>query len=362
MNFDPDRGLLKLTDSQKERLELLFLALHAPEPGAPEPGMHPVYGVFPRYNYELFQVLTGLGLRCTPCRELGEFVLRAPHHNYVFTLLNRAPFRNSEVFVSSACEWLGVPYLGAPPNIRALAEDKHLTKLMARALRIPTPPWIICAARDPLPAAPGFAGPWFIKQRFGAASVDVSPDCIQETEAGLHARLRTFQEEGKDCLIEAFIPGVDITVPVLGGAEPIILGVAQEISALPQGIVTHRQKRLLDGGRERLLLPSGELSEQLQSYTRRLCEGVKEFDYLRVDFRLHRDTGQPFLLEFNIGCNLGSHAAIMFTARHAGLQQPELIEHILRHSLDRQRRQWESVTRGGSRRPLPPTERHSAGG
>jgi D-alanine-D-alanine ligase len=130
--------------------------------------------------------------------------------------------------------------------------------------------------------------------------------------------------------------------------------VAQETSSLPRGIVTHRQKRLLDGGRERLVLPAGRLAERIETYTRRLCDAVKEFDYLRVDFRLDPNTGRLYLLEFNIGCNLGSHAAVMFAARHAGLEQAEVIEHILRHSLDRQQRLWPSVTGGGPRHPRSP--------
>ncbi|MET0406239.1 MAG: hypothetical protein ABW123_27725 [Cystobacter sp.] len=327
---------MSLTRSQREHLELLFLAQYAPEPGSPRPELHPSDGVLPRYNHELFHALTGLGLRCVPCRDLEDFVHAARHHNYVFTLWNRAPFRNSEVFPSSVCEWLGVAYLGAPPNVRALAEDKHLTKLMARSLGIPTAPWMTCPAEGPLPAPPSFPGPWFVKPRFGAASVGISVDCIQDSVAGLHTRLRAFQDEGKACLVEAFIPGVDLTVPVLGGTEPLLLGVVEEISSLPQGIVTHRQKRLLDGGRERLLMPPGPLVERAQDYTQRLCAAVREFDYLRVDFRRHRDTGELFLLEFNIGCNLGSHAAVMFAAREAGFNQTEVVAHILRHSLDRQ--------------------------
>lgn len=342
----PIRDLLKLTPSQRERLDVLFLAQYAPEPGAPRPELHPEHGVLPRYNHELFHTLTGLGLRCTPCRSLEDLVRSTHQPNYVFTLLNRAPFRNSEVFTSSFCEWLGVPYLGAPPNVRALAEDKHLTKLTARSLGIPTAPWVTCAADGPLPPAPGFPGPWFVKPRFGAASAGISEDSIQETEAGLHARLRFFQEQGQSCLVEALIPGVDLTVPVLGGAEPLLLGAAEEVSALPHGIVTHRQKRLLDGGRERRLVPPGPLAEQLRDYTLRLCGAVKEFDYLRADFRRHRDTGELFLLEFNIGCNLGSHAAVMFAARQAGFEQADVVEHILRHSLDRQRRQWFYASHG----------------
>jgi D-alanine-D-alanine ligase len=335
-----DTPLKKLTPEQRERLDVLFLAQYAPDPGAPWPEPHPEHGVLPRYNHELFHTLTGLGLRCIPCRSLEDLINIRAAPNYVFTLLNCAPVRNSEVFTSAFCEWLQVPYLGAPPNIRALAEDKHLTKLLARSLGIPTAPWVTSPAEGPLPPAPDFRGPWFVKPRFGAASVGIAEESIQETEAGLHERLRLFQDLGQACLVEALVPGVDLTVPVLGGEQPRVLGVAEEVSTLPHGIITHRQKRLLDGGRERRWVPPGPLADTLRTYVLRLCEAVRDFDYLRVDFRQHRDTGELFLLEFNIGCNLGSHAAVMFAARQSGFQQADVIEHILRHSLDRQGRMW----------------------
>lgn len=342
----PVPHLLKLTEAQRERLDVLFLAPYAPEPHGPRPTMHPEHGVFPRYHHELFHTLVGLGLRCTPCSELEDLVRGPRCHNYVFSLWNRAPFRNSEVFASTVCEWLGVPYLGAPPNVRALAEDKHFTKMVAQALGIPTAPWFTCPAEEPPPVRPGFSGPWFVKPRFGAASAGIAADCIQETEAGLHARLRAFQQEGKACVVEKLISGVDFTVSVLGGPLPIFLGVAEERSTLPHGIVTYQQKRLLVGGRERLLVPPGPLASRLQDYALRLCSAVEEFDYLRVDFRLDPETGEVFLLEFNIGCNLGSHAAVMFNARHAGFTQAQVVEHILRHSLERQRQRWSHVSGG----------------
>ena len=41
------------------------------------------------------------------------------------------------------CTRLGLPYLGASPILRGLADDKHLTKLGAAARGVPTAPWAI---------------------------------------------------------------------------------------------------------------------------------------------------------------------------------------------------------------------------
>lgn len=331
-------SLQRLSDADRRGLDILFVARHAPEPEAPRPDIHETFGVAPRYNYELFQTLRGLGLRCTPCADLERLVAEADRYNYVFTVLNRANFRNSEIFVSSICEWRGVPYLGAPPNTRALAEDKHLMKRVAQALGVRTPAWRAYAPGCDAIEPPDCPGPWLVKPRFGAASIGIEIDAIQNTPEGLRAKVASLMADGEEVIAEACISGPDLTVPVLGGANPIILGVAEEISDLPAGIATHRQKRLLDSGRRRAVFANPAIEGRLREEVATLCREIGAFDYLRADYKLDAATQTPYLLEINLGCNLGSHAAIMFMARHAGLEQPEVIEHLVAHSLQRQRR------------------------
>ena len=45
------------------------------------------------------------------------------------------------------CTRAGLPYLGASPILRGLADDKHLSKLCAAARGIPTAPWAIYRQR-----------------------------------------------------------------------------------------------------------------------------------------------------------------------------------------------------------------------
>lgn len=59
--------------------------------------------------------------------------------DYVFSLMNRFAMSRPEIFISSYCEFIQVPYLGAPPNIRAIAEDKFLTKMVFRSLELNVP-------------------------------------------------------------------------------------------------------------------------------------------------------------------------------------------------------------------------------
>src|SRR3546814_3400505 len=61
-----------------------------------------------------------------------------PTADFVFPLLNRGGFFNSEMLLPLLCNQHGLPYLGASPIVRGLSDDKHLTKLEAAARGVPT--------------------------------------------------------------------------------------------------------------------------------------------------------------------------------------------------------------------------------
>lgn len=58
------------------------------------------------------------------------------HDKYqlVWSVYNRLGFRNSEIFVQSLCEYYNIKYIGATPNVRALVEDKSMSKQLAEHL------------------------------------------------------------------------------------------------------------------------------------------------------------------------------------------------------------------------------------
>jgi len=329
--------LLRLTDAEIRALRVVFAAPFAPEIGAaPPPAMDPVAGVKPKYHYEVDRAMREIGLAVAPCRLLDDLPAACADANFVFSLYSRAAFRNCEVYVATVCERAGIAHMGAPPNIRALAEDKLLTKLVAAHLGIPVPPgraYVDAAATE---EPPGFDGPYFVKYRFGATSEGISEDCICETWPEARARALLLLSENKEPLVERLVPGTDVTVPVLGGHPPVILPAAEEISELRYGISTFRQKRLFERNRRREMIEDPLLLARIDTLVRRLFPHVDPFDYIRIDFRRQRDTGELQLIEFNIGCNIGSHAAIMQAAAHVGLPQRAVIEHVIAHSVRRQ--------------------------
>lgn len=302
----------------------------------------------PRYHHEIGRVLDGLGLRVRPLRDLDLLPAVAADANFVFSLYSRAPFRNCEVFVAALCERLGIAHMGAPPNVRALAEDKYLSKALAAYAGVPVPPGRAYVDAESTRTPPGFDGPYFVKYRFGSASEDIDEHAVQATWAGARERVLWLVGRGKEALVERLVPGTDVTVPVLGGAPPVVLPAAEEISDLPFGIATFRQKRFLETSRHREIVADGGLQADLAALAARLAPHFSPFDYMRLDFRREAGSGRLLFLETNIACNLGSTAAIVQSARSVGLDQADVVEHVLcwsvrRQSLERRRLETENV-------------------
>jgi len=258
----------------------------------------------------------------------------------VFSLYNRMKIDNPEIFVASTCEFLHLPHVGAKPNIRALAEDKWLTKNFARAIGLPAAKGAIYSRLADLKQPPAFAGPYFVKNRFGAASEGISEQSIQDDWAGAARVAEQFFARGMAVLVERFAPGVDVTLPVLGGDEPLVLGLVQPRSDRRGAIITEDLKR--DDPLGYALFDAGAQSPDFDVDARALWAAAGPIDYLRLDYRFDPATGRRVFLEFNICCHIGRSGAICLAGAHWGLSQADILGHVVEYSLSRQRRETEA--------------------
>ena len=326
---------LRIGSQRRKRLDVLFLAKYAEDWIQPPPIIHPVYGRELYTKFEVLTVLRGLARSVEPCPSLDAFErrMRGPAPDYVFQIYNREPVRNPEILVSSLCARSGVPYLGGPPNVRAMAEDKWITKLMAKASGLPVPEGTVAVDGHDLDHPPEFSGPYFVKPRFGANSERVDEGSICDDWPAARARAAALLADGEEALIETVAPGMDVTVPVLGG--PVVLHPVAMRSEFREGISTERQKRNLEPGRRGEPFDDPALGEKLKAASLAFARLVQPCDYLRVDFRVAPD-GSFRLLEFNLTCNLATTRAMNIGAGASGVSHETMIEHFLCYSLNRQ--------------------------
>ena len=319
---------LKIDPAVKDSLRILFIAKHALWAG----GLHPEDGNHALYHVEVRTILEQLGLNLT-LADRFEVLFEKPEVDFVFPLLNRAGFFNSEMLGPLLCTRLGLPFLGASPILRGLSDDKHLAKRAAAVAGVPTAPWAIYRRGAPvLEAACPPAERWVIKPNASSASWGVH----DATDwAGVRQAIGEIHDDRHDALVEPFIAGSDVEVPVITVGDPVILPKMIFRQADPDHLRTYYEKRDLVDRSAKYSLDSFEdeaVSEKISEYTRLLYAEYRPFDYGRWEFRVNEQTGEVNFLEVNLNCNLWSEKVFGRAATLAGLTQAELIETILADS------------------------------
>lgn len=114
--------------------------------------------------------------------------------------------------------------------------------MVFRSLELNVPEGIGLSGEKGIPAQAPFPGPYFVKKRFGAASDGIREDSICSSWKTVDSCARRLMEEGHEVLVEQYCEGIDVTVPVLGGENPVILGYVQPKSDKPGSIITEDLK------------------------------------------------------------------------------------------------------------------------
>lgn len=311
----------------------MLLAKHACGRGAPDPvdGNHAVY------HHELRSTLEAIGLNVTPANDFAA-IEGDPEVDFVFALLNRAGFQNSEMLAPLLLARRGVPHLGASPILRGLADDKHLSKLAARAHGVPTAHWAVYRRGRPIDEPRLRGSRLVVKPNASSASWGVH---IVDTWAEARAHVEALQGLGHDVIVEDYRPLLDIAVPVVGGAgpDPWLLPPMAHLPEAPGELRSYEDKRALNGAATPdPLFPvdDHELVDRLRTATLALCQELWPFDYGRFEYRYDPHSGEIAFMEVNLSCNLWSKKSISRSAATLGIDHASLVESIVAHSLMRQ--------------------------
>jgi D-alanine-D-alanine ligase len=316
----------------KQNLKIMLIAKNAlwDGLGKAEDGNHATYHV------EIREVLREIGLQLDVQNKF-EVLFQRPDTDFVFPLLNRAGFFNSEMLCPLLCERLSIPYLGASPILRGLSDDKHLAKLVAKNSGVQTAPWAIyrrgtqidsslCPKAERYVVKPNnSSASWGVKEATDWPSIQVAINEVHDI--------------GHDALVEPFIDGSDVEVPVITNRQlPVIMPMMIFRQADPSHLRTYQEKRDLVDRRQKYSLDpfhNPSITNKIESFTQKLIFPYQPFDYGRWEFRVNEDTGEISFLELNLNCNLWSQKVFGRSATLAGWEHSELIENILAESLVR---------------------------
>ncbi len=224
----------------------------------------------------------------------------------------------------AALDARGLPYTGPGAAASRIAMDKIATKRRLDAAGVPTAPWAVATPSKPLAASPvGY--PCVVKAPRDGSSVGVY--LVKRAEDFAHAVAEAqridrekFGGEG-EALVEAFIPGRETTVGVLGDdVLPVV-----EICA-PGGWYGYEEK--YNSNETRYPFPTDAFCPEMQRLARAAfaatgCRGVT-----RVDFRVTPE-GEMYVLELNTSPGMTGHSLVPKAAQKLGLSFAALCDRVL---------------------------------
>ena len=326
---------LSIPAEAKEHIRLLFIAKHALWGG----GMHPEDGNHAIYHHEVRTTLEGLDLNLS-LADSYDVLFQQPEADFVFPLLNRGGFVNSEMMIPLLCNMHRIPYLGAMPFLRGLGDDKSVSKLVCDHAGVPTAPWFCYRRGAPVletDLPPSAEGRWVIKPNASSASWGIADafDWLGVTNA-----IANIHGQGHDAIVEPYLDGYDvqcafITLDGSPTALPMLWYEREDTTKL----WTYYEKRDLVQNTEKAALKRFEHADfapKIEAYAKRVAQEFVPFDYGRIEFRIDLNTGDINFIEINLNCNLWSEKVMANSAAHAGFSHADLLETLLAESWRRQ--------------------------
>lgn len=217
---------------------------------------------------------------------------------------------------------LGIPWFGSSEIASALTFDKVATRQTLAAAGLPVAPGLALqydARRERvLDASRQIGYPQVIKPSAQGSSVGIT---IVDAELEIHTAFTYAAHWGSSVLIEKYIEGREVTVPVIEGeAFPVI-------EILPATRWYDYAAKYRDD-RTRYETAPQNLPSNLNDIVLSACNACGVTGISRTDLRIDPQ-GQPWILEINTIPGMTSHSLVPMSARVRGVRLGELFEGLL---------------------------------
>ena len=236
-------------------------------------------------------------------------------------------------------ETIGIPYTGSGVHASAVGMHKVTTKTVLAAHGIPVPAGLVIKRGQRMSSTKALLTaklrwPVVVKPACEGSTIGVS---IVRKPGQWEQAVALAHRYDSDAMVEAYIPGHEVTVSLLGrlNESPLILPSVEIVA--PNGFYDFSAK--YEKGKTRYLCPAplaSPVAKQirnlaLETYTVLGCAGAA-----RVDFRI-TPRGRPYVLEINTVPGMTETSLLPMAAGQAGIGYEELTERILESAVARMR-------------------------
>lgn len=227
--------------------------------------------------------------------------------------------RGEDGTLQALLEVVGLPYTGSGPLGSALAMDKDVSKRLFRQAGIPTADWLMAPVTAE-EAGRRLGWPLIVKPSKQGSTVGLTK---VDGPAGFEAAMALAARHDDEVMIEAYLPGRELTVGVLDGTA---LAVGEII---PRHEIFDYECKYSPGMAEEIFpadLPA-DLADEAKRLALAVHQTLKLGGYSRVDFRL-TGAGGLACLEVNTLPGMTATSLLPQSARAAGIAFGELCERI----------------------------------
>lgn len=234
-------------------------------------------------------------------------------------------------------ETLGVPYTGSGVRASAVGMHKVVTKTELAAQGIPVPRGTVvrqgsAPTLNRILTSCKLKLPIVVKPPSQGSTIGVT--IVRKTSQWKEA-LRVAHRYEPEAMVEAYIPGHEVTVSLLSDANGAVIGLPAVEIVAPDGFYDFSAK--YQKGRTQYLCPaplSAAVTKQITQLAIRTYQALGCNGAARVDFRI-TPKGKPYVLEINTVPGMTETSLLPMAAGKAGLSYDALTERILQSALRR---------------------------
>ena len=220
---------------------------------------------------------------------------------------------------------IGKRFTGSQNESSAICMDKRVSKALVHRKKILTPNWISIDKEEEIPMDHGIKYPLIVKPNDQGSTIGLT---IVKNDKELEGAVNLARKYTNIVLVEAFVPGREITVTIIGNkAYPIV-------EIMPSNDLYDYECKYTKG-MTTYLCPAdltNELTLKIQNIALNIYKLLGCRHYSRVDFILDEEL-TPWFLEVNTLPGMTETSLIPKSVHAAGMDFKMLIKTIIEESL-----------------------------
>jgi D-alanine-D-alanine ligase len=260
----------------------------------------------------------------------------------VFNITEGLYGRSREAQVPALLEAYDIPYTFSDPLTLAVSLDKALTKNIVRYAGVPTPDFFLISQQRDLETEKRdeeIGYPLFVKPQAEGTGKGVTPDSIVRNRQELEAQCRRLLVDyGQPVLVEAYLPGREFTVGIIGTGDKARAAGVLEVELLAGAdplVYTFLNKEFCEERVRYTLVKDPAIIEEASAIALRAYIAVGCRDAGRIDLKMDRQ-GKLNLLEANPLAGLHpTHSDLPILCSQAGIAYADLLNTIIQSALER---------------------------